>query len=86
MLKCAIIARKQPRRRLADVADAEGEDEAVETDLAPRFDRGEQIVDLLFGLARLSFDSLLALRLRPLHRQFGAALGERGFHLLAAPR
>ena len=39
----AVETGEQPGRRLADVADTEREDEAVERDLPPRGDRREQL-------------------------------------------
>ena len=49
----AVAAGERARRRLADVADAERIDEAVERDLAPLVDRAEQVADR--GLA-VAFD------------------------------
>ena len=43
ILDRAVEAGEQTRRRLADVADAEREDEAVERDIAPRRDGVEQL-------------------------------------------
>ena len=78
------------RRRLADMADAEREDEAVEFGLAARIDGGEQLVEALIG-ALLGREHLLArralgrfalprLRLAPLEQRllhFGAAVLQR---------
>ena len=41
----AVAARQRARRGLADMADAERIDETLERDLAPRFDRVEQVAD-----------------------------------------
>ena len=42
-IEVAKVARQQPRIGLADMADAERVDEAVELDLATRLDRAHQI-------------------------------------------
>src|ERR1700676_5565282 len=39
----AVMPRQQPRRRLPDLRDAEGVDEAVERDAAALVDRGDQL-------------------------------------------
>ena len=41
----AEVAREQPRIGLADMADAERVDEAVQVDLAARLDRPHQVAD-----------------------------------------
>ena len=56
LLERAEIAREQARGRLADMPNAEREDESVDRDLAARLDRGHEVLEqlaLVLGFALL---------------------------------
>ena len=58
----AVVARQQPRRRLADLADAERIDEAFERDRAARLDGAQQLGDGLLAPALALLSSARFLR------------------------
>ena len=61
----AVAARERDRRGLADVADAERIDEALQRNLAPRLDRLEQIADRGLAVALDLLELDLACRAPP---------------------
>ena len=82
------MARQQPRVGLADEADAERVDEAVERHLAPRLDRLLELFHLSLGPERQLLELRQTLRIPREAENIGGLLDQAGLeelrHLLAA--